>query len=177
MSGSLFPTLRVRRDPVDPCDMELLALLEDGLPLVSEPYKEIGRHLGVTGEEVLERIGKLMEEGVIRKFRGRINQRKVGITANALVAWKRGDSQNGDVGSILAASPCVTHCYERLSVPGRWDYIFYTVHHGYSREEVLGEIKALSDRVGVDDYLVLFSTEEFKRVPNVRVCEHGGLKP
>lgn len=177
MSGLLFPAWKEWRDPVDPFDMELLALLEDGLPIVSEPYNEIGRHLGLNGEEVLERIEKLMEDGVIRRFRARINQRRVGITANALVAWKRGDSQNGDVGSILAASSCVTHCYERLPVPGRWEYAFYTVHHGCSREEVLSEIKALSDRVGVDDYRVLFSTEEFKRVPNVRVREHGGLKP
>lgn len=177
MSGSRSPDWKERRDPVDQVDMELLALLEDGLPLVSEPYDEIGRHLGLTGNKVLERIGKLMEDGVIRKFRARINQRKVGITANALVAWKRGHSPNGDVGSFLASFPCVTHCYERLPVPGRWDYEFYTVHHGCSREEVLGEVKALSDRVGVDDYLVLFSTEEFKRVPNVRVREQWGMRP
>lgn len=162
---------------MDPVDMILLAHLETGLPLVEEPYDEIGGHLGLTGDEVLERIGKLMKDGIIRKFRARINQRKLGISANALVAWKRGTSQNGNLGSLLGSFPCVTHCYERLPVPGRWDYEFYTVHHGYSHEEVLGEIKALSDRVGVNDYIVLFSTEEFKRVPNVRFREHGGMTP
>ncbi|HNS83126.1 MAG TPA: AsnC family transcriptional regulator [Methanolinea sp.] len=162
---------------MDPVDIRLLALLEEGLPFVSHPYVEIGRQLQMTESEVLERLKWLREEGVIRKFRARINQRKVGITANALVAWKRGESGNGDVGSLLASYPCVTHCYERLPVPGRWEYIFYTVHHGYSREEVLEEVLALSSRIGVADYLVLFSTEEFKRVPNVRIRENGGIMP
>jgi DNA-binding Lrp family transcriptional regulator len=162
---------------VDQDDLHLLALLEEGLPLVSAPYEEIGRQLHVTGSEVLGRIQKLKAEGVIRKFRARINQRRVGITANALVAWKEGRTSDGDLGVLLASFPCVTHCYERLPVPGRWDYTFYTVHHGYSREEVLDEISALSHHVGEDDYIVLFSIEEWKRVPNVRIRENGGMSP
>ena len=176
MSGSRFPGQRAGGRSVDPVDMELLALLEKGLPLASEPYEEIGRELGMSGSEVLGRIKCLVAEGVIRKIRARINQRMVGITANALVAWKRGHPRNGDLGSLLAQSPSVTHCYERQPVPGTWDYTFYTVHHGTSRLEVLGQIHALSELAGVDDYVVLFSTEEFKRVPNVRLRENGGLR-
>ncbi len=162
---------------MDPADIRLLALLEEGLPFVSHPYDEIGKNLDMTGSEVLERITRLRERGVIRKFRARINQRMVGITANALVAWKRAESGNGDTGFMLASSPGVTHCYERLPVPGRWEYTFYTVHHGYSREEVLADVQALSSRIGLDDYIVLFSTEEFKRVPNVRIRENGVIMP
>lgn len=176
MSGSQFPGVKETGVSMDPVDMELLALLEDGLPLVGEPFDEIGRKIGMSGSEVVERIKRLTEQGVIRKFHARINQRKAGITANALVAWKRKESSNGDMEAYLSSSLSVTHCYERLPVPGRWDYTFYTVHHGCSCEEVLGEIRALSDQVGADDYVVLFSTEEFKRVPNVRVREHGGLR-
>lgn len=162
---------------MDQSDLQLLALLEQGLPFVREPYEKIGRQLHMTESEVFARINRLQEEGVIRKFRARINQRRVGITANALVAWKRGNSCNGDAGSLLASFPCVTHCYERLPVPGRWEYTFYTVHHGYSRDEVLDEVRALSGHIGVRDYVVLFSTEEFKRVPNVRIRENGGITP
>ena len=158
---------------MDPLDRHLLAELENGLPLVEEPYEEIGKRLNLTGNEVLERIQNLRSTGIIRKFRARINQRRVGITANALVAWKRADSPNDDTGSLLASFPCVTHCYERLPAPGRWEYTIYTVHHGYSRAAVLAEIRTLADHIGVHDYVVLFSTEEFKRVPNVRIRENG----
>ena len=78
---------------MDPLDRHLLAELENGLPLVEEPYEEIGKRLNLTGNEVLERIRNLQAAGIIRKFRARINQRRVGITANALVAWKRADSR------------------------------------------------------------------------------------
>jgi len=154
--------------------MHLLSELGKGLPLVEEPYEEIGKRLNLTGNEVRERIRNLQAAGIIRKFRARINQRRVGITANALVAWKRADSPKGEMGSLLASFPCVTHCYERLPVPGRWEYTIYTVHHGYSRNAVLAEIRTLADSMGVHDYVVLFSTEEFKRVPTVRIGENGG---
>lgn len=162
---------------MDPIDLDLLAELEAGLPLVNEPYEEVGNHLNLSGNEVLERIRKLQAAGVIRKFRARINQRRVGISANALVAWKRVDSPDGDMASLLASYPCVTHCYERLPVPGKWDYTIYTVHHGFGRKAVLAEIRTLADHINAHDYIVLFSTEEFKRVPNVRIRENGGILP
>jgi DNA-binding Lrp family transcriptional regulator len=159
---------------LDPLDRNLLSELENGLPLVREPFEEIGKRLNLTGNEVLARIRNLQAEGIIRKFRARINQRRVGISANALVAWKHGDSPKSDKGFLLASFPCVTHCYERLPVPDRWEYTLYTVHHGYSRDAVLAEIGTLADHIGVHDYVVLFSTEEFKRVPAVRIGENGG---
>jgi siroheme decarboxylase len=162
---------------LDPLDIRLLRELENGLPLVPEPFGKIGKRLGLSGPEVLERIRNLQEEGIVRKFRARINQRQVGISANALVAWKPADAMKCDTGPLLAAFPCVTHCYERSPIPGRWEFTIYTVHHGYSREAVLSEVRAIADRIGVNDYVVLFSTEEFKRVPNVRISENGSSLP
>jgi len=154
-------------------DRNLLAALEEGLPPVPEPFDGIGRRLGLTGGEVLERIRNLQQAGVIRRFRARINQRKLGITANALVAWDCNGRTAGETGALLASFPCVTHCYERKPVTGRWDYSLYTVHHGYSREEVEEEVRVLARQAGLSGYLILFSTEEFKRVPNVRIRENG----
>jgi hypothetical protein len=48
------------------------------------------------------------------------------------------------------------------------------VHHGYSRDQVFGEVRAIAEQTGCPDYVVLFSTREFKRVPNVRMRENGG---
>ncbi len=158
---------------MDQCDLNILAALEDGLPLVSEPFEEIGKKVGLNSREVLERVRNLQESGVIRRFRARINQRQLGITANALVAWDCDGRNARETGLLLASSPCVTHCYERKPVPGRWNYSLYTVHHGYSREEVEEEVRRLAERAGLSRYLVLFSTEEFKRVPNIRVRENG----
>jgi DNA-binding Lrp family transcriptional regulator len=158
---------------MDTNDISLLRELERGLPLVPAPFEAIGKTLGISERDVMERVRLLKEAGIIRKFRARIDQRKLGITANALVAWKPSGSA-GDMGDLLAAVPAVTHCYERRTVPGRWEYTHYTVHHGTSRDEVLGQVRAVAEKVGCPDYTILFSTREFKRVPNVRIGENGG---
>ena len=162
---------------MDPVDLRLLQELERGLPCVPAPFDEIGGRLGLGGDEVVERIRHLKEAGIIRKFRARIDQRKLGITANALVAWKAAGARDGDLGNLLAAFPSVTHCYERRPVTGRWEYTHYTVHHGYSRDQVLDEVRAVAATIGCPEYLVLFSTREFKRRPNVRMGENGGGAP
>jgi len=162
---------------MDHVDVQLLRELEHGLLLVPAPFEELGKRLGLRGDEVMNRIRLLKEAGIIRKFRARIDQRKVGITANALVAWKPAGSGGNELGKQLAAFPCVTHCYERRAVPGRWEYTHYTVHHGYSKDQVMEEVRGISDTIGCPEYAVLFSTREFKRVPNVRMGENGGGVP
>ena len=98
----------------------------------------------------------------------------MGIVANALVAWRVPDDRYDEAGARLAMFPGVTHCYERRPVPGRWDYTHYTVHHGSTREAVEAEVATCAVTIGLDDYTMIFSTEELKRVPAVRVRENGG---
>jgi len=159
---------------VDQIDRFLLLELEKGLPLVSEPFDELGRRLRISGTEVLKRLQHLKNDGIIRKFRARINQRQIGITANAVVAWEVPDTSGSELYSRFASFPGVSHCYLRQPVPGRWDYTLYTVHHGRSRTGVLAEVKTLAEDAGVSSYAVLFSTEEFKRIPAARVGDNGG---
>jgi AsnC-like ligand binding domain len=76
--------------------------------------------------ENLAKADKELGQCFIRKFKARINQRRIGISANALVAWKIPDTGDGDAGSLLASYPGVTHCYERTGVPGKGEYPLYT---------------------------------------------------
>jgi len=158
---------------MDALDRELLAGLEAGLPLTSEPFETLGRRLDITGTEVRDRLGRLRNEGIIRRFRARIDQRKLGINANAIVGWKVPEERREEVGLLFAAHPCVTHCYERRPVPGRWDYTLYTVHHRADRDLVAGEVRDLAAAAGVSDYTIIFSSKELKRVPAVRIWENG----
>lgn len=159
---------------MDPIDVRLLAELEKGIPMVPEPFSEVGRRLGIPEAEVLRRAQRLLNEGVIRKIRARINQRLLGIMANALVAWRPPAGWGEEAFSRFAASPGISHCYLRRPVPGRWEYTLYTVHHGRSRGEVLAAIEEMARAAACSEYVVLFSTEEYKRVPNVRINENGG---
>ena len=158
---------------MDQRDFEVLAAIEDGLPLMPGPYAELGRKISMNEEEITRRIRRMQTDGVIRRFRARINQRLLGVTANALVAWEC-TGRSEEAARLLASFPGVTHCYERKPVPGKWEYTLYTVHHGFSREDVENEVRTVAQKAGLSRYTVLFSTEEFKRVPNVRIRENGG---
>lgn len=152
---------------MDQTDLKLLSVLETGIPLKERPFDIIGEALQISSEEVISRIKRLRDQGVIRRFRARINQRKLGIVANALVAWKIPKQDTERIGCQLASFKVVTHCYQRRVIPGRWEYSLYTVHHGRSEESILNEISDISEKIGYSDYIVLFSTEEYKRTPNV----------
>lgn len=154
---------------MDSFDQILLRELEKGIPLQSHPYSIIGERIGMTGEEVIQRIENLKLAGVIRRIRARINQRSVGIIANALVGWKIPEEETDNAGKALAALPGVTHCYQRSIVPGRWEYSLYTVHHGWSHEQVIQEIRMIAEKTGYHDFIILFSTDEYKRTPHTRV--------
>ena len=40
-------------------DKELIAEIQGGLPLASHPYAEIGKRVGLSEQEVIQRIGNL----------------------------------------------------------------------------------------------------------------------
>jgi len=160
-----------RRVPIDAINRSLIRRLEEGVPLISEPFDDVETQLHISNMEVLERIQRLKEAGIIRKIRARINQRPMGITANAVAASEVPGTICTEHYACFASFPGVSHCYLRQSVPGRCDYTFYTVHHGRSRKGVLLQIRKFADITGAGNYVVLFSTEEFKRVHAARMKE------
>jgi DNA-binding Lrp family transcriptional regulator len=150
---------------MDETDMAILQEIEGGIPLSDHPFREIGEKTGLPEAEVIERLQALREQGVIRRFRARINQRKAGMTANALVAWGVDSAEAPKIGGMMAGFPGVTHCYRRRPVPGRWEYELYTVHHSRRRVDLCSEVAEVAAVAGIDSYQVLFSGEEFKRSP------------
>ncbi len=146
-------------------DRTLLIRLLSGVPLVEEPYRAIAEELGMTEAEVIARIESLLSQGIIRRFAVRLDHRRAGIRVNAMVVWRVPPGDMMQVAEIMARSPEVTHCYERATVPGRWDYNLYAVLHGRRRAGVDRSIARLSRAAGIDDCAVLVSTRELKRTP------------
>lgn len=148
---------------MDETDREILKILQDDVPLVSRPFLEVAKKLDIKEEEVIRRIKKMMSEGIVRRFSASIRHRKLGITANPLVAWKVPERRVEEVGEKLASFEEVTHCYERAIIPGKWEYNVYTMIHGYDRDDVKKTAKKLSDAIGIKDYELLYSSKEFKK--------------
>lgn len=148
---------------------EVLAALQDGIPLAPEPFRGIAERLGVTEDELLAAVRDLRAGGVIRRFGARIDQRRLGLTVNAMVGWRVPEARVETVGRLMAAHPEVTHCYERATVPGRWDSNLFTVLHQPDHASLDRQLAALADESGITDRVVLVSGREFKRVPAARI--------
>ncbi len=143
-------------------DLKLLKTIQNGIPVVSEPFKQISIELGISEEDVLNRLDRLRKEGVIRRFGASIGHRVIGITANAMCTWNVPEEKVEEVGAIMAGFPEVTHCYERPRYPD-WKYNLFTMIHAYSRDDCEKIAKEISLATGIKDYSILFSEKEFKK--------------
>ena len=148
---------------IDDIDKEIIKILQDNFPLTSRPYLEAAKKIGISEEEVLERIKRLKELGVVRRISANIRHRLVGIKANAMVAWKVPKEKVEEVGKMLASFSEVTHCYEREIVPNKWEFNVFTMIHGYSKDEVEEIVRKISEKVGIKDYIMLYSVKEYKK--------------
>jgi len=144
-------------------DLKLIKYTQEGLPLTKTPYKDIGTALGLSEDEVIERLRKLLETGKIRRLAASIAHRKIGINANAMCVWKVSTERVDEVGNIMASFEEVTHCYERPTYDD-WEYNVFTMIHGYTDAECEAVIEAIKEKTGLDDYVVLYSEKEFKKV-------------
>ncbi|HLF23253.1 MAG TPA: AsnC family transcriptional regulator [Burkholderiales bacterium] len=154
-----------RNGALDAIDRSLFAALQDGLPLVSRPHQAIADRLGLTEDEVLRRLRRLLAAGVVKRMGLIVRHHELGYGANAMVVWDVPDEQVGDVGRRLAAFKFVTLCYRRARSLPRWRYNLYCMIHGRDRETVERRIEALSRVAEMHGYprTTLFSRRRFKQ--------------
>ncbi len=144
-------------------DVAFLRHIQNGLPITKTPYKDVADELGMTEQEVIDKMKRLLDEGKIRRLAAAIAHRKIGITANAMCVWKVPKERVDEVGEIMAAYEEVTHCYERPTFP-QWEHNVYTMIHGYTEEECEGVIASIKEKTGITDIMVLYSEKEFKKI-------------
>jgi DNA-binding Lrp family transcriptional regulator len=53
---------------MDKTDVKLLKLVQDGIPLTHSPFKGFAAELGITEQEVVDRLKSLQKAGKIRRF-------------------------------------------------------------------------------------------------------------
>jgi siroheme decarboxylase len=146
-------------------DRRLLAALEGGLPLVSQPYALIGARIGLPETLVIERLRALLEAGVIKRLGLVVRHHEIGYRANAMTVWDVPDEAVDRVGKALAAAPDVTLCYRRPRRLPAWPYNLFAMVHGRERRAVLDRIDGLRAEHGLAEvpHAVLFSTRRFKQ--------------
>jgi siroheme decarboxylase len=147
---------------MDAIDRKILLETEKGLQLTPEPFKEIAVQVGITPKEVIERLKRLQETGIIRRFGASLKPNSVGFLANALVAWKVPQSRVEEVGRFFSEYDEISHCYEREPIAGKWEYNIYTVMHAHERETIQQLVKQLSTATALEEYSILYSKRNLK---------------
>ena len=121
---------------IDAIDRRILQASAPGLPLVEHPYAELAQWLGLTEAEVLDRVARLQDQGVIRRVAVAPNHYALGMLANGMSVWDVDDAQAERLGEKVGALPFVSHCYLRPRARPAWPYNLFAMIHGATRAEV-----------------------------------------
>lgn len=144
-------------------ERELLIALQDGLPLVLEPYAELAKRLGCSEQKVCAALAAMQRDGVLSRFGCVLNHREAGFTANAMAVWDVSDDEVDAVGQRMAGNRDVTLCYRRRRAMPDWPFNLYAMVHGREEAKVRDEIARLADELGIAHapQAVLFSRRRF----------------
>lgn len=149
----------------DDIDRALIVATQGGLPLVSEPYRVLGDGLGISAGEVIERLRRMLDRGLIRRIGVVPNHYAIGWTANGMTVWDVDDAAVDRLGGMVGSLPFVTHCYRRPRSLPTWPYNLFAMVHGSSRDECEAKARDIQVLLGTacraND--ILYSTRILKK--------------
>jgi DNA-binding Lrp family transcriptional regulator len=150
---------------LDPLDRQLIAATQSGLPLVPQPYEAIGALVGLSEREVQERLGAMLQRGLIRRIGAVANHYRLGYTANGMTVWDVDDARVDALGERVGQLPGVTHCYRRPRDLPLWPYNLFVMLHGRSRAAVERQAQDVAALLGgaCRAHDILYSTEVLKK--------------
>jgi siroheme decarboxylase len=141
---------------MDDIDRKLLNYIQVQIPHVPRPFAEIGKAVGISEEEAIQRTRRLKELGIIRRFGAIFVTPKMGF-ASALIAAKVPADRIDDVVKIINSYHLVTHNYERSHEINLW----FTVM-AESTEKLEVALDEMKDKTGIDNFQILRSIKVFK---------------
>ena len=105
---------------LDEIDKKILQILQDDFPIVEKPWLEISNRLKINEDEVITRLKRLTETGVVLKIGPIVDSSKMGLKAATLIAMKVPKNQVNAVASIINQFGNVSHNYEREDEYNVW---------------------------------------------------------
>jgi DNA-binding Lrp family transcriptional regulator len=123
---------------MDAIDRAILNNLQGGFPVSERPYAEVAARLGLAEEELLRRLGALLENGTLTRFGPMYHAERLG-GALTLAAMKIPAGDFERVAAIVNGFPEVAHNYAREHDFNMW---FVLATETPARiHEVIGEIE------------------------------------
>lgn len=141
---------------MDTIDKKILNIIQKDFPIVAEPFKAVAEKLGLTEDEVLERIARMKQEGIIRRIGAVFDSKKMGFVST-LSAARVPEDKLKDFVEVVNSYAGVTHNYRRNHEYNVW-FTFIAPDEG-TLEKSLAEIR---DKTGINDVISMSATRTFK---------------
>ncbi len=141
---------------LDEKDKALLNRIQSDFPISSRPYQKIGTELGLSEDEVIDRIRRLKSENIIRRIGGNFVPGKLGYVST-LCAGKVPEERIGEFANIVNQYPGVTHNYVRENPFNVW-FTFIAP----SMSLIDQYLEEISIKTGITDLISLPATRVFK---------------
>lgn len=150
---------------IDEVDRRIIVATQEGLPVTVRPYQAVAERLGLTEAEVMARMQRMLDAGVIRRIGAVPNHYRLGFRANGMSVWDVPDERVRELGRRVGALDFVSHCYRRPRHLPEWPYNLFAMVHGRDRAEVLAKVQEIARLLGPDarGHEVLFSTRILKK--------------
>ncbi len=104
---------------MDNIDKRIIIALQKGLPLTPRPYSEMAHKIGVSEDEIILRVKRLNQAGLIKRIDLRLDLKKMGFVTT-LVACKVPGEEIRRAKDIILNCGNVTHNYLRNHEFNMW---------------------------------------------------------
>jgi DNA-binding Lrp family transcriptional regulator len=141
---------------LDPTDRLILNEIQRNFPVTHRPFLSLARRLHIPEKEILERVRRLKEIGVIRRIGASFNSSAIGWSSTLCMA-KVPRHKIDEFVSIVNRYPGVTHNYER---DGEFNIWFTLI--APSRRRIRQILREISRKTGVREILDLPARKMFK---------------
>lgn len=149
-------------------NQHLLAIIQDGFPLVERPYLHLAEMLNVSEQEAFDAVEMLRASGVIRRIGGVYDSKKLGFISRLCAGKMMTSSQDFSAESHEATAmekfavavneePAITHNYIRSHEYNVWFTVI--AENEAAIETIVGRICAKTE---LHDVHVLSATKKYK---------------
>jgi DNA-binding Lrp family transcriptional regulator len=159
------PPRELEAQPYDEDDIALIKVLQGPMAAVARPYDEAAAELGISTEDLLERLRTLVDRKILRRVAAILYHRRAGFSANGMGVWKVPEDEILEVGGRMASFRGISHCYQRPTYED-WPYSVFTMAHGRSKQECDAVLDAIAEECGIgpDGRATLYSSTEYKKI-------------
>jgi len=141
---------------IDDINKAILNSIQSDFPLTPRPYRTVAEDLGLSEDDVLNRLKRLKKEGFIRRIGGNFVPEKLGFIST-LCAARVPEDKIDLFAATVNRYPGVTHNYQRNNEFNIW-FTFIAP----SMDEIHENLDRIRLETGINDIINLPATKVFK---------------